>query len=1457
MVVLGHRLKMTATALVAVGMLGAWLGLVYHEKRSALPEVFSTDPYQKMIDRRMPKKDERSGQDAPQAGTPPIRTAPETAIELRDSLVQSSENLRSIALAVRGYADAHGNPPPAVVRDRSGQPLYSWRVLVLPYLENGEEVYRQFHLDEPWDSPSNKKLVARMPRVFAPVRRTTNEASATFYQMLACETDKETGRQGDKETRRQGDKENLTSQVSLSPCLLVSLSGYVLVEAGEPVIWTKPVDVSYDPAKSLPRLGGLFDDGFHVAFPDGKTLFIPRVMEENLHRDFLMTKANVTVNRSELLRDAVQYEEVIMYRFQIARFWIDQLRESASSGRLKMEDGGWRMEDGGWRMEDGGWRMKDGRCDPRSSIFHPRSSISRRRGAMVLAEMSAEAKEFDELRDEIDLLAPVLVAELADDDREVREQCEQALVQLGSDAVPALTDALNHPDFEVRGAAADMLAHALPLADKLAERSKRLRTAWALATNDPDVRGAVLAVLEALKDRNVHVRAGAAYHLRAFGPDVRFVVPALVQALNNPTGAREAVHALGELGPAAADAIPYLVEYCQRNPYDATAADALVKMGPEAVPAVIDSLRRPGEHQDQMIQVLGRMGPAAKDAIPVLAAIFQKDRTTLRQHAAQALGQMGSEARSALPALIRGLADNDSHIRFQTGLALLRIDPSNAEARPVLARFLPDDDALVGLEAAAMLARTDPGDSAAIEYLMAMVQRPGPHRGKAAQALGDLGSEAKSVVRTLIDSVLDDLNADAALALVRIDPDRALPVLLEAEREGGRAGMEAVLPALEQLGPKARDVAPDLVELLRHPRPYPPSQAGHPPRGQGETDKETGRQGDKENPSSPVSLSPCLPVSLSQGGQGGGIGRDRLHERTAVLLARLDPLQAVPFLVQGLRGEASSSRYPYYEALKELGPEAAPAVPELIELLKNPDGSVRSRAVSLLGNIGKPAVAALLAVLQGEKGDAQALAVEALWRIGPDARDALPLLQDLMKADDPVMRSCAVTAVGRMTSPNPAADPVAAGSSLRLLTEASRDADAGVRRRAARVLGGTGTEALPALSNALEDKDIEVRCEAVRACGKIGSPATGLLVRALHDPHFEVRRIAVICVGDLPAQDTTAHWSEALAREASSLANASGQCDVALHALLDALKDEDKVVRELAITCLHSAVHQRSDPEALARKASSLANASGSEPEFTSVVPALALMLKDRDAEVRWLAAFSLGALGSRARQAAPALAEVLQDDAWVVRREAALALGCIGPDAQSAIPALREALENPHLEITNETARALPRLGPQGVAALALELGHRERRVRAEAADALVQVGTAAVPALFEKMRDRSPEMRTEAGISLGKIAVRAESVVPAVIEALRDQDEHVRGAAARATGEIGPDAKEGVPALVELLKASDPAVRWNAIWALGRIGPDAKSALPALREALRDSEALNRGAAADSLRKVAEQVP
>ena len=70
-----------------------------------------------------------------------------------------------IALAFHNYHDRYKTFPPAAIRDKNGKPLLSWRVAVLPYLEQ-EALYKEFHLDEPWDSEHNRKLIARMPDVF-------------------------------------------------------------------------------------------------------------------------------------------------------------------------------------------------------------------------------------------------------------------------------------------------------------------------------------------------------------------------------------------------------------------------------------------------------------------------------------------------------------------------------------------------------------------------------------------------------------------------------------------------------------------------------------------------------------------------------------------------------------------------------------------------------------------------------------------------------------------------------------------------------------------------------------------------------------------------------------------------------------------------------------------------------------------------------------------------------------------------------------------------------------------------------------------------------------------------------------------------------------------------------------------------------------------------------------------
>ena len=78
---------------------------------------------------------------------------------------QCINNLKQIGLAMHNYHDQHKSFPPAYTVDKAGKPLLSWRVLILPYLEQNA-LYKEFHLDEPWDSPHNRTLIDRMPPTY-------------------------------------------------------------------------------------------------------------------------------------------------------------------------------------------------------------------------------------------------------------------------------------------------------------------------------------------------------------------------------------------------------------------------------------------------------------------------------------------------------------------------------------------------------------------------------------------------------------------------------------------------------------------------------------------------------------------------------------------------------------------------------------------------------------------------------------------------------------------------------------------------------------------------------------------------------------------------------------------------------------------------------------------------------------------------------------------------------------------------------------------------------------------------------------------------------------------------------------------------------------------------------------------------------------------------------------------
>ena len=74
-------------------------------------------------------------------------------------------NLKQIGLAMHNYHAMHKSFPPAYTVDKSGKPLLSWRVLILPFLEQ-DALYKEFHLDEPWDSAHNRALIERMPETY-------------------------------------------------------------------------------------------------------------------------------------------------------------------------------------------------------------------------------------------------------------------------------------------------------------------------------------------------------------------------------------------------------------------------------------------------------------------------------------------------------------------------------------------------------------------------------------------------------------------------------------------------------------------------------------------------------------------------------------------------------------------------------------------------------------------------------------------------------------------------------------------------------------------------------------------------------------------------------------------------------------------------------------------------------------------------------------------------------------------------------------------------------------------------------------------------------------------------------------------------------------------------------------------------------------------------------------------
>jgi Protein of unknown function (DUF1559) len=199
---------------------------------------------------------------------------------------QGSNNLKQLGLAMHNYHDVNGKMA-SNIYDKNGKPILSWRVHMLPYIEQ-DNLYRQFKLDEPWDSDNNKRLIESMPKVYMVPNAKPTKPGTTFYQGFTCA----------KGTSPRSffidDPKGRTSFAQITDGTSNSL---MIVEAAEAVVWTKPDDLVYDPKKDLPKLGGHSANGFNALFGDGSVRFIRDMVDK------MTLKALVTIDGGEVTGD--------------------------------------------------------------------------------------------------------------------------------------------------------------------------------------------------------------------------------------------------------------------------------------------------------------------------------------------------------------------------------------------------------------------------------------------------------------------------------------------------------------------------------------------------------------------------------------------------------------------------------------------------------------------------------------------------------------------------------------------------------------------------------------------------------------------------------------------------------------------------------------------------------------------------------------------------------------------------------------------------------------------------------------------------------------------------------------------------------------------------------------------------------------------------------------------------
>lgn len=196
--------------------------------------------------------------------------------------------LKQIGLAMHNYHATYGSLPGNIVSE-DGKPLLSWRVAILPFIEQ-LPLYQQFHLDEPWDSEHNIKLIDKMPPIYVHPELQTKPNTTVHQRPIGKEKSPhgETIMSSDKACRFR----DILDGTSMTILTLEALPS-------EAVAWTKPMDLNVDMNKPTAGIVGDTRVGFNVLMADGSVRFMANNVDPDLLKALLTRNGMETINRRD------------------------------------------------------------------------------------------------------------------------------------------------------------------------------------------------------------------------------------------------------------------------------------------------------------------------------------------------------------------------------------------------------------------------------------------------------------------------------------------------------------------------------------------------------------------------------------------------------------------------------------------------------------------------------------------------------------------------------------------------------------------------------------------------------------------------------------------------------------------------------------------------------------------------------------------------------------------------------------------------------------------------------------------------------------------------------------------------------------------------------------------------------------------------------------------------------